>query len=272
MQKSKFFPLILLVLGICGGIVRTFELRYVYDKTTALAAPNAPLTLALWGLSFLAVVLAIVFTVRVRPVPIPDGAKRVRIPMVIGSFLLGASAVMDTVTAMDVQHTLTQFILAGLGFLTAAVLVLMINGSYEKLTLGLFATVAVFWSAFYLLTVFAKHGGNPILGEFVFEFFAVLFIVLSFYFYAGAYFGQQRTKILLICIGLASYFSAVAVIGPTLAYLLFPSDALQGTITLSSGLRLVFACLYVTCMPTLFGAVTAMPETATTQTVLEDAE
>lgn len=74
MRKYSFAPVVFLIAGAVGAVLKHFELEAVIDPETGYANAGAPISLAIWMLILAALVSAILFAVRFVPVMKKDRA------------------------------------------------------------------------------------------------------------------------------------------------------------------------------------------------------
>ena len=252
----------MLLFGLSGGLIRTFELRFAYDSFTGLAPANHILTVALYLVTAAAVVVCLALSMRGTVDDSSRNLNGARLPLIVAAFILGCACAVDFANMLRYdEFSVIEIIMAALGILTAFIMVLMAATITSKATHGLYATVAVFWLCAWLLILFADNAGNPVFGQFWYEFMAVIFSAFAFYIFAGIHFNKPRPRMLTFTAGVAVFFLMTALVGPVLAQLLYKNEAFLDGVTSTGQLRLLFALIYIMCMPTLARRVRHMPET-----------
>ena len=259
MLKPKPVFIAIAAAGVAAGVLRGIMLSTVFDKTTGVAEPNHPLTWTLIGLAVLTAVAALFTRLDVAA---PVRGKGIVTPWVLlACVALGVSAIVDFADMTGGGATFTQFILAALGLLSAALVMLLVTSkNAQKLTLGLFATVPIFWSCFWFLLLFARNSSNPVILGYIFEFLAVLFTVGSCYALAGFYFGLVKTQMLGLFVSLGIFFSLTSMISPIAAWIIAPETSMLEGVTPAGMLRMAFALMYMIAIPTMARAAVDMPE------------
>lgn len=253
MTKPKFLSILIIALGIGGGVTRGFMLGSVFNKTTALPQPNHPLTWTLIGLAVLAAFFSL-FTKaddgKGNTSETGSGARKTW--LLLACLVLGASSVVDFVGMIGGEMQLIQLVLACLGMLTAIVVALLAAaGKIEKLTLGFFATIAVFWAFFWFITLFGNNSSNPIVLAYIFEFMAALFTMLACYMLAGYYFGLVKPRMLGITVNIGLFFTLTSLLSPVIAWLFAPETSMLEGVGAAGMLRLAFAALYLLAAPSM---------------------
>jgi hypothetical protein len=257
-MKPKYLYMLVVAAGIGGGVTRGLMNGMVFDTQTGLMRPNHPLTWTLFALTVLAVAAAMfvkLSTGKSRALP-----SRTLKPWVIASCTaLGVSGVLDITDALNLGAPLTSTILAALGILTAAVITMLItSGNTQKLTLGLFATVPIFWSCFWFLSVFADNSANPVMMSYLYEFLAVLFTMAAVSVFAGFYFGAVKTHMLGITVSLGLFFTLISLTAPIVSMFMPDAPAFEGSV--GGILRLVFSLMYLAAIPSMAHAAKEIPD------------
>lgn len=253
MKKANIPLLLFIVVTVAAAIVRGLSLSIAFDKDTGLAQPFHYLTWILLGLTALAVVYSL--SLRFDKLSNGGGVKS-EIMLLVAAVILGASGVLDIIDIIRGIATITQVALAGLGILSAVCIMMLARSSNaEKFTMGLFATIPVFWGGFWFLTLFAKNAANPVVLSYIYDFLAVLFFSISASAFAGFYFGQVKKRTLAFTWGLGVFCISVCLFSPYIAMIYNYNGSmldLSGTAAGSaSQLRMLFALMYILAMPAM---------------------
>lgn len=209
--------LLTFICGIAGYYLRNQELRTVFDETTGLAAENAPVSIGLIALSAAIFIISVLLNQLVKN-------KKMSFSEAYGSknpipcFLLCiAGAVMVAVSgymfitdsiSLDFKDTVWAVltILAGLSIIILAAKVFLSSNGREP---GLITMIPVVYLCAWLLISYTDRAADPVLLHYVYEFFALAFTIMGFYYLAGFAFGKMRGKSMLVCSNVAVYFILV---------------------------------------------------------------
>ena len=257
MKKPNIPALLFAAVTLAAVAVRALSLSIVFDKYTGLAEPFHYLTWILLGLTLLAALYAL--SLKFDRIAVIGGKSGLM--ALVAAVILGASGFLDIISILGGGATITQVALAGLSLLSAVcIMLLAASRNARKLTMGLFATIPVFWGTFWFLTLFAKNASNPVMLSYIYDFLAVLFFSIAASTFAGIYFGNKKSRMLALAWGIGLFCALVSGVSPYIAKIIDP-----GAVTLQSGdiaeyMRMLFAALYIAAMPSMAGKAMDMPE------------
>jgi len=242
---------------LAAVVVRALSLGVVFDRYTGLAEPFHYLTWILLGLNLLAAVYAL--SLKFDRIAVTGGSSG--LTALVAAVILGASGFLDIIDILGGGATITQVALAGLSLLSAVcIMLLAASRNTGKLTLGLFATIPVFWGTFWFLTLFAKNASNPVVLSYIFDFLAVLFFSIAASTFAGIYFGQKKRRLLAFAWGMGLFFALVSGLSPYVAKIIDPSAVSLQSGNIAEYMRMLFAALYIAAIPAMAGKAMDMPE------------
>lgn len=235
MRKSAVvIPILALVAGVLGFILRRTEVDTIFNPVTGLAGTDAPVTMLLIGLSVLVVLGAAAFAVAAsrRHKAEPDYtrafAPRGFLYLAV-SFLLGliwlASAVWYFVekraAAMSVMPagftgrvSLIDMIFTVLAALSAISVIILARGAYKgkgSSEMLLFSVIPPVFFCFWLVILYKDNAANPVLLAYCYQVLAIAAATLGYYFSAGFIFGKAVTGRAITSMLAAIYFCTVAI-------------------------------------------------------------
>ncbi|SMC56102.1 hypothetical protein [Papillibacter cinnamivorans] len=223
MRNYQLLPVFPIAAGIAGAILRHFELLRAFEPDTGLAVPGHPLSAAMILLSMAAAAVLLLFTLKMRILPIKGGyreAFRIDGPalaavLVASCFLLlfyGASEVVAF--ARDVPHLVSHLLLAGLIIWAGISMLFTIQSSFrggQREAFGLETLVPVFFSCFWLILSYRDRAADPVILDYIYELLAIILFVLTLYFMAGFAFGKPKVHRVSFTAMLGVYFSIVTI-------------------------------------------------------------
>lgn len=219
MKKASFYPLLALVLGGVGCVLRRWQMGTEFDEWN-LPVPG-PATVGLIALTAAGFVLFLLLVL-----PLKGGSTweeslgaRPLLPLRGGAALFAAAGVLLALALGDQGETLAVFQLTAqvipflvvLGALFAAVGLWRTapGGAVRGRNLVLPALFGCFWT----VSTYHNHGTDPVVLHFVWTLFSVCFSALSWYELTALAMGRGHTRrALLLCL-MAVMVSLIALAG-----------------------------------------------------------
>lgn len=236
MQKRNLPVAIALLGGAVGLLLRRWQLSSGFEPDTGLAIPGAAACTALMAFSAL-VALALVALILPQKGSWPyDTAFAARsnelymVCMALGAFLLLGSGVLELLdfpaayatareaeangvllaVAMPPLRILSCLVGAGCTLLIGRNLYRGLGQGQESLTgLGLCLLLCV-----WLVTVYQRRAIDPVTQNYLYEVLAVVFALMSIYYFTGWSFQTGKLRRSLFCFTMAVYFSLVTLADP----------------------------------------------------------
>lgn len=223
MRKGLLLPGLAVIGGIVGAILRKTERITVFEPDTGLAVLWHPVTIGLIALSVLMAVLFFVSVRRMYSREFAGGyAEAFYAPSggyitlsVMSVFLLAASGTMliqDSV--IGGAFSVAWLILGLFAFLAAGSVMVTARSNYRGGHQGkysLFLLAPAFFSCFWLVLAYERQAENPVLLQYVYELFAIICILLAFYFMAGFGFEKPKVRRTSFFLLMGIYFSIVTI-------------------------------------------------------------
>lgn len=259
-MKLKHIPLLAVVAGVLGAVLRGMNLNTGYEPGTCLPIPgNLPQTLLI-ALSVLAVVLFLLVGRMFRPargalylttfgcqsslyktVAVVSGVA-MGAAGVAGMYrvLTGATSTFDALGNANPFAVLVPLVplwlLAILS--TASFIVLASAQARGQLSekRALLSIIPMFWACFDLIITFKDNGASPFVSLYAFELFAAIALVFAFYTLAGFFYAKSNPGRFVAFASLAVFFCLTCVGGYLVCALLGGSPV---TLTAESVLRYV---------------------------------
>lgn len=238
MSPSFLFPVVAIILGIAGGVLRGITLLNGYEPETLLPIYNDKFQIALITLSFIAFILFLILC-KTKCSNLPSDFEKAfgsnssitKTVCVISALLMaifGAVGFYTAVTSPN-QNIYTQISEFPLWILAvfSAVAIIIITSALGKQSISEsnanLLLVPMFWAAFDLIVIFKTNASSPFLGYYSFELFPSIFLTLAFYGFAGFLYSKPKPRFMLFCSSLAIVFSLTCIISTFIAQILAPS-------------------------------------------------
>lgn len=223
MRKSAVvMPLVALIAGALGFIIRYLEVTTVFDSETGLAERGSPISYALIGLTLLVIAGAILFAAlssgkyRAESEFVEAFAPRGFLYIVV-SFLIGfawlAAVVLYylNISAVD-SVSVIDWVFVFLSALSAISVIFMARAAYKGKggsEVLLFSVVPAIFFCFWLIILYKNNAANPVLLSYCYLTLAIAAAALSSYFTAGFVFNKAGCGKAIFCYLLSVYFSVV---------------------------------------------------------------
>ncbi|MCL2368245.1 MAG: hypothetical protein FWC72_04550, partial [Oscillospiraceae bacterium] len=139
-----------------------------------------------------------------------DSGPFARIPLIILSiFLIGLSGLETWSLHQDDSLGVFALILLVGAFASGICLLCMALLGPKGKNVAIPATIPVFWLTVWLIYFHVETAASPVRLGYIYGFFALAALLLSFYYIAGYAFRQTRERRLMFCGSAAIYFSGV---------------------------------------------------------------
>ena len=196
-KSSVIMPVILLVAGLAGCYLRRTELATVFDSS-GYPILYRPVTLALLGLSALAFLAALIFSIAVaagfsarqdyKRAYKPSGLLYLLVFFVLGVALILFSLYYVLMVRASGAASLLSYIFAALAVLSGISFIVLAYGAYKG-TRGnspmVFAVFPVLFACLWLILLYKDHSTDPVLLRYGYQCLAIAASTLSFYYGAG---------------------------------------------------------------------------------------
>ena len=218
LKRHIVVPMAALLLGIAGGVMRANELANAFERASWFAIPNHPATITLMAFAGVFAVAVAIYIARAdfrRPYGFGDAMAGVRSPYIIaqslGLVLLMAGAARDLLVFMtETPPPMSRLIFAAFALLSGICLFAVSAGLFKGRVIapaGFCMLTAIFWGCLWLLFTYWVKSADPVLLDYIYELFAVMFIVISLHLTAGGVFYRVHPKRTVFCL-LMSVFMA----------------------------------------------------------------
>lgn len=225
MKRNGIIELVLTIAaGVAGYLLRSRELGTIFDETTGLAQKNAPVSLMLIGLSVLICLVLLVMTVGLRRKSDVDFAAAFAYSNSIPNLLIFILSVLMAIFAgywlmvnPSDQGSAFKDMLWGVltvlsGAAMAATALKIIKGRVESTT-AMLTMVPVVYLCVWLVISYMDRAADPVMLRYIYEFFALAFTLMAYYYIASFAFDKIRIRRLVFCSRVAVYFILVTVAG-----------------------------------------------------------
>ncbi|MGI5970561.1 MAG: hypothetical protein ACOX7P_02405 [Oscillospiraceae bacterium] len=218
MRKKIILPLFAAAAGFAGAFLRKMQRETGFEPDTGLAIAGNPWNLALIALSIIvvAILLAAVSGMRARETSggfeSGEGNLTHFIMAALGSLALIMACLLELYIFLERGDMLRNLLLPLLG-LSAVICQVVYTAAIFKgadyRRFGGAAVIPVFFLCFLLVICYKERAADPVILDYVYEFFAVICGILSFYYASGFFFLRCRPKLLLLFSLLGIYFTLV---------------------------------------------------------------
>lgn len=216
MRKAYFLPCLALIGGAAGFCLRRWELATAFETDTHLPLQGAPATWTLLILSLLmAGALLLLCTGARRPFPggygeaFGSSRPSYAAAATAAGFLIGAGGILKLAEfpaalqeAYGLQpdfraflSVLPKLLLALLCLASAACVVWSARNNYRHSGGGarsVLLLVPAFTCCIWLIAAYQERAADPVLRDYIYQLFAIIFILLAFYDIAGCSFEKVR--------------------------------------------------------------------------------
>jgi len=221
MRKTGILPAALIcVLGGVGTALRSWELATAFESETGLAISGAPATTALVGLSLATAIICLLLALRLKArtalrfhAVFGSSGLRTALPLLLPSLLILFCGVLEIGEARQYGQPLLMdmiwlflAIAAGLSLLTVT---LSARREQPDNGLSLLSIIPVLFLCAWLIFAYMDRATDPVILDYAYEFFALGFSVLGFYYTSGFAFEKPRPRRMAFCTLMAVYFSLV---------------------------------------------------------------
>lgn len=221
-KYAVVLPLLALIVGAAGFLLRMMEVNSEFEMTTGFAKRDGQTAIILIGLSVAVIVLAaVVGLVSTLTGKADNEYGRTFSPKSFGyiavSFLLGLIWIAaDFIYFFSLQRngavSIIDFIFIFLSALSAFSVIFLARGAYKGhggTEMLLFSVVPSVFFCFWLIVLYKNNAANPVLLSYCYQALAIAAAAISYYFSAGFVFGKAVTGRMLFSFLLAIYFCAV---------------------------------------------------------------
>lgn len=200
-------PLISIIAGIVGIVLRKKELATVFDSSTGLAERGATVTILLGVLSAFIVIVSLAYAVvGCRNGKAPGAYERAMSPgnavELMMLFLGGLAMIVGGVVYYFAARTeyaagLYSLVFAVLAAASGVCQVILASAAYRKKRvegMGIASVVTPLFLCLWLVATYRSYGTEPALLTYCGMCVAIIAATLSFYFNAGFAFGRKRLR------------------------------------------------------------------------------
>lgn len=237
-MNIAIIPIIALIFGVAGGVLRGITLLNGYEPQTLLPIYNDKFQIILTILSVICAVLFLVLCkTKCQNLPkdfekaFASSSSITKTVCVISAalmFIFGAVGFYTAVTSpnQNIYTRISEFPLWILAVLSA-VAIIIITSALSKQSISEsnanLLLIPMFWAAFDLIVVFKQNASSPFLGYYSFELLPSIFLTLAFYSLAGFLYSKPKPRFMLFCSSLAIVFSYTCVLGIFITQIVNPS-------------------------------------------------
>lgn len=214
MRKESILPVLAVVSGAAGFVLRRWELTTAFELDTGLPLAGAPVTYALAGVSLLvAVVLAFLCQRGKRELPegydqafAAQGDIIYVTAMTAAAFLMGASGLLGLLTAVRRVDAQMVTALKMAGVIHTAQYVMCLLGAWGIIRVGrnnyrgekngkysAALLLPAYTCCVWLISAYQTRSGDPVILDYAYEILAVVAILLGVYFMTGFAFERAKT-------------------------------------------------------------------------------
>jgi hypothetical protein len=225
MRFSTFFiPFLTVVAGICGFWLRMIELATVFNPYTGFPERDAPITLALIGLSALIIVIAIIFAIRITvkytvgsDFDNAFGTDSFMYPVIytaVGTVWIAATAIYFLGHyAMGTDEILVR-LFAGASSLAALFIIIFAIEVYKnprRKFISIFSVLPTMFMCVWLVLIYRENASNPVLLSYAYKILGIAFAATGCYFSSSFAIGKPVIGKAIVAYIAATYFLFVTI-------------------------------------------------------------
>lgn len=248
MRKIRFVPLVFLLFGFIGAVLRRMELATVFDHTTGLAERGAPVSVALLVMTVVVFASALALAViAARSFDAPDNYKRAFytggylsfiVQALLGLSLLVCAALLAfsdvDILGLSGMARWVFVIFMALGGLGMAIMAYSSYTLRDTSFLQLGSLIPSVFFCYWMVALYRVNAGNPVLLEYSYPCLGFAAAAMSAYYAAGYAYGR-RNVFGAVCVGLfAVYLLPVTAMSPMPLTMRLPILAAAGFITINT--------------------------------------
>lgn len=220
MRKEIVLPAVAVAGGAAGFGLRHWELASAFEADTGLPVAGAPATLTLIALSgVVALVLALLcrgkypaFQRYDQAFGAPGNTLYATAAVLSAFLLLGSAGLMVWDFLQGTDRVYTRLLVAALSVVSFLCVLRTAQGNLKGQARGRF-DLALLMPAYtccvWLIAAYQVRAGDPVQLDYVYELFAIMAVLLGFYFDAGFSFAKGRPALAAFFSLLGAYFSLV---------------------------------------------------------------
>lgn len=238
MHLIVLLPILALLFGVFGGIIRGLSLLNGYEVQTLLPINGDKFHIILIVLSVISFVILGAICIKCRNLNNFDfeqtfecdntGVKTVWILSAMIMVLCGAAGFYFSLSSQitSFYSRITEFPLWILAVFTG-ISIIGLTSILSKKALSEYnaylVLVPMFWAAFDLIVIFKNNSSSPFVKFYSFELMPPIFLALAFYSFAGLLYSKPKPKFVLFTSLLAIVFSLICIISTVMTHILNPT-------------------------------------------------
>ena len=226
-KRGPFWLILILLMGICAGVLRGMEVSAHFDWDTALYEPFAAAFVLPVYTALSAALIAAVSAAQRGELPgfyeaYPIRSKAGLFIAAMASLGLCAAGLWKLFAAMTALKAV-QIILGILTVIGGAVLLAMAVSRWrEKMPdpVRVASSLCIFWGCFLLVVTYMEHPVEPVIRNFVYDILASAAVVFALFYYVAPLFRKTgRGRALFFSLA-AVYLVTLTAVGRVVAWLL----------------------------------------------------
>lgn len=218
MKKGILLSVVTLIVGVLGAVLRWMEQTMGFEAETGLAIPGNVPAIALIILACLFAVFLIVTAIKTKhPSMVRYGqVSPAENPLCFGAYsvaslLMAVAGVLFIAKAlMEETISISRLILGLFAIGTAVSLIFtakMDDQGENKRQYRFRLLIPPFFCCYWLILAYEGRAANPVVLQYVYELFAIICVLLAFYYIASFDFGKGKLRQSLFFGYMASFFS-----------------------------------------------------------------
>jgi len=254
MKKKAIAVILLLILSICGGVVRAYQLSFGFDADTGLAVNRHPAAVILFFLSLAAFSYAAKSAYSLSRTARKNNSENLPSPTVNAAHILSAAVfILASIysfvklrgSLMNSEIILLFFsIFSGISILIWSIK----SRGEDRAQYYLFNIVPSFWICYAILIFYHVRSVNPSIESYAYELVALCSAALMFLYSAGFGIKIYKNGMTLFFSFLTLYFGLISLIGIILAKLVY----------LTSPEYVLIIPYYFACLLYAFGVIASI--------------
>ncbi len=248
-KKGTFWLIIVILLGVCAGILRGIEVSAHFDWDTALYEPfSTAFVLPVYTALSIALIGLLALARRDRLTEFtesyPMGSKNGLFVAALASLALCAAGLWKLFEALTMLRAV-NIILGILTILAGAVLLALAKARLDRKVpeyTRFISSLVIFWGCFMLVITYMEHPVEPVIRNFAYDILASSFIVFALFYEVAPLFRRTRRSAAVFFTLGSVYLILLTIVGRVVAFML--SGDLRN-VTDAPFRMIVFACVGV---------------------------
>lgn len=223
-RRNILRPLLALLLGIIGAVIRKYELSTVFEAATGLSKLWQPVSIILALLSVVSIAAFIVLSIGLRKKGVSEGYSEAMSSNSQALFVLALISACGIAGASVLYYfensskiiSIPAILLSAVGFMASLTVIYLSRPKQKSAEADGNAFASAYFVIFiclWLVLEYKSRSADPVLLDYVYDFLALCSAAMAFYYKAGFAFSRPRPLQTSAYMQMALYFCIVAIPG-----------------------------------------------------------